>query len=64
MTIEVKLSPKTIALAAAGAAVLGMPLDAALLRPVVVPQTPSGSARRIPAISAATLKCLPAPAAK
>lgn len=36
MTYELKLNPKTIALAAAGAAVLGMPLDAALLRPVVV----------------------------
>lgn len=36
MTYEIMLSPKTIALAAAGAAVLGMPLDAALLRPVVV----------------------------
>lgn len=36
MTYEVKLNPKTIALAAAGAALLGMPLDAALLRPIVV----------------------------
>lgn len=37
MTYELKTNPKMLALATVGAAVLGMPLDDALLRPVVVP---------------------------
>lgn len=37
MTYELQINPKLIALAAAGAALLGMTLDEALLRPVVKP---------------------------
>ena len=39
MNYTLNLDPKIIALAAAGAATLGLTLDAALLRPVVKPAT-------------------------
>lgn len=41
MTYELKINPKLLALAAVGAAMLGLKIDDALLRPVVQPITPN-----------------------
>lgn len=42
MVYELTINPKLIALAAAGAAVLGLDLKEALLRPVVQPKPQNG----------------------
>lgn len=39
MTYELQINPKLLALATVGAALLGMKLDDALLRPIVKPAT-------------------------
>lgn len=44
MVYELTINPKLIALAAAGAAVLGLDLKEALLRPVVQPKPQNGEA--------------------
>lgn len=46
MNYEIHLDPKIVALAAAGAATLGMTLDAALLRPVVKQAAPAADSEK------------------